>query len=269
MQSSHLLHPSDAPLWIEEFQQAYLMQHEPVTVRVYVHILHQFTQWTMKQSGKTIIFQLEQHLTTPLIEQYLAFLTTQGYSQSHCKRVKSVIHQFCQWLIEDKGHLRRNPTRPIIIEPLSPISPRRLTPVQRYILQALIKQDTQRGKALFALGYWAGCRVTDIVRLHLSHTHVGAKSGRLHLEGADEKVRDIDLTNERLDLIHWHSQATESLSFVVWKPLHPDCSMIASERITMERVNSMARGALRSSYAATRCSRSLILLLLGARLTLR
>ena len=114
MQSSHLLHPSDAPLWIEEFQQAYLMQHEPVTVRVYVHILHQFTQWTMKQSGKTIIFQLEQHLTTPLIEQYLAFLTTQGYSQSHCKRVKSVIHQFCQWLIEDKGHLRRNPTRPIV-----------------------------------------------------------------------------------------------------------------------------------------------------------
>ncbi len=30
-----------------------------------------------------------------------------------------------------------------------------------------------RGKAIFALGYWAGCRVSDVAHLLVEHTHVG------------------------------------------------------------------------------------------------
>lgn len=186
---------SPATPWIEEYQQTSLTEKDSGTRRVYVQILREFTQWVIKRSGKEKRFQPEQ-ITSLLVEQYLQELITLQYSVSHCQRVKSVIHQFCQWLIEEKGRLQQNPTRSLLIErPASPV-PRQLTPAQRFILQALVKQDDRRGKALFALGYWAGCRVTDIVELQLAHAHIGAKQGWLHLESEGEKARDIDLPNE-------------------------------------------------------------------------
>jgi len=211
MSSSNIVSfPShDATSWIEEFQQACLLHNEPVTIRIYLHILHHFTQWAMKRGGKTTPFQPEQHVTPAIIEQYLTLLVTQGSSPSHCKRVKSVIHQFCQWLIEEKGCLRQNPTRTVILERPPSVSPRPLTPAQRYILQALMKQEDCRGKALFALGYWAGCRVMDIIDLPLSHAHVGAKSGWLRLEEEGGKSRDIDLTNEARRLLYDYLQHRE------------------------------------------------------------
>ena len=63
-------------------------------------------------------------------------------------------------------------------------------------MKNLVKQDDLRGQALFALGYWAGCRVTDLTHLLMEHTHVGGRSGWLHLGEPSDKVRDIDLVNE-------------------------------------------------------------------------
>jgi site-specific recombinase XerD len=77
-----------------------------------------------------------------------------------------------------------------------PASPRALSPQQRTILQKLVKQDDLRGQALFALGYWAGCRVVDLTHLLVEHTHVGGKRGWLHLGEPSFKSRDIDLVNE-------------------------------------------------------------------------
>lgn len=157
---------ASANSWVEEYQQACLTPLDAGTIRVYRHILSQFTQWTEKQSAREGQFEPEQIITS-LVERYLSGLAAQGYSSSHCKRVKSVISQFCQWLIEDKGVLRHNPTRDLVMdtpEASSPAAaPRVLTPVQRLVLLNLVKQEDRRGKALFALGYWAGCRVTDIV----------------------------------------------------------------------------------------------------------
>lgn len=69
-----------------------------------------------------------------------------------------------------------------------------------------MKQDDLRGQALFALGYWAGCRVTDITHLLLEHTRVGAKSGWLHLGEPSSKVREIDLVNEARCALHAYLQ---------------------------------------------------------------
>ncbi len=49
-------------------------------------------------------------------ERYLTALKEQGYSVSHRSRVKSVLKQFCQWLIEEQGVLSRNPTRGIEVK---------------------------------------------------------------------------------------------------------------------------------------------------------
>ncbi len=165
---------------------------------MYVSILRQFTQWVAERAKKSEGFQPDQ-LTAPVIERYLFDLSSQGYSYAHCKRVKSVITHFCQWFVDEQRVLSQNPARAVKLTRPSasePMPPRTLSPQQRSILQNLVKQDDLRGQALFALGYWAGCRVTDITHLLLEYTHVGAKSGWLHLGEPSSKVRDIDLVNE-------------------------------------------------------------------------
>lgn len=206
--------------WIEEYQQTCLNSRHADTIRVYRHILQQFTQWVGKQAGGISQFSPEQ-LTAPMVERYLKELASRSYSSSHCKRVKSVVAQFCQWLIEEKAVLQRNPTRGLVIEapeaPLPAAAPSVLTPVQQLVLLNLVKQEDCRGKALFALGYWAGCRVTDILDLQMGDTHVGAKSGWLHLGGEGVKARDIDLVNEARRVLYdylQHHEREEGSPFV-------------------------------------------------------
>jgi site-specific recombinase XerD len=161
-----------------------------------MRILRQFTAWVARRPGHSKHFQPDQ-LTATVVEGYLSLLKEQGYSVSHRTRVKSVIKHFCQWLIEEKEALKRNPTSGIEIKAQQTLAPRVLSPDQRFVLRNLIeKADDVRGKALFALGYWAACRVSDVAYLLLEHTHVGPKIGWLHVGHKGEKFRDIDLLNE-------------------------------------------------------------------------
>ena len=56
----------------------------------------------------------------------------------------------------------RNPTRGIEFPAQQLLSPRELSTNQRYILKELIETEDLRGKAMFALGYYAGCRASDV-----------------------------------------------------------------------------------------------------------
>ena len=62
--------------------------------------------------------------------------------------------------------------------------------------------------ALFALGYWAGCRVSEVSWLEMAHTHVGPKVGWLHVGQDGSKGRDIDLLNEAREPLYAYLQAT-------------------------------------------------------------
>jgi len=182
--------------WIEEYQQACLSKRSDATVDAYLRILFQFTEWVAHRPGHSKQFRPE-HLTATVTEGFLSSLKDQGYSVSHRQRVKSVVNQFCQWLIDEKQALKRNPTRGIEIKAQQSLAPRVLSPDQRFVLRNLVERaDDLRGNALFALGYWAGCRVSDVSHLLIEHTHVGPKIGWLHVGYKGEKVRDIDLLNE-------------------------------------------------------------------------
>ena len=187
---------SGAEAWIEGYQQARLAQKDAATIDVYLRILRQFAQWIAERPGHKRHFEPDQ-LTQTSVELYLSSLKEQGYSVSHRTRVKAVINHFCQWLIEDKEVLRRNPTRGVEIKEQQQLAPRILSPDQRFVLRTLIEKDgDHRGKAIFALGYWAGCRVSDIAHLRMEHAHIGPKIGWLHVGHKGEKFRDIDLLNE-------------------------------------------------------------------------
>jgi site-specific recombinase XerD len=196
------------PPWIEAYQRTYLAHLPSGTVAVYLSILRHFTQWSMGQTKQREPFQINA-LTSAMIERYLCDLSLQGYSFSHCKRVKSVLLNWCQWLVDDQRILSLNPVRGIkLSQPhasQSP-SPRTLSPQQRAILHNLVKQDDLRGQALFALGYWAGCRVVDLTHLLMEHIHVGGRTGWLHLGESAERVRDIDLVNEARGPLHAYLQ---------------------------------------------------------------
>lgn len=193
---------SGAEVWIEGYRQARLAQKDAATIDAYLRILRQFTQWIAERPGHGRHFEPTQ-LTTTAVEMYLSSLKEQGYSMSHRTRVKSVINQFCQWLIEEKEVLRRNPTRGVEIKEQQALAPRILSPDQRFVLRTLVeKEDDLRGKAIFALGYWAGCRVSDIAHLRMEHAHIGPKIGWLHVGHKGEKFRDIDLLNEARRPLH-------------------------------------------------------------------
>lgn len=207
--SNTLSFPQNTALpWIEAYRRTCLAQLPSGTVAVYVSILRHFTQWSMERTKKREEFQ-PSVLTSSLIERYLFDLSAQEYSFPHLKRVKSVLLNFCQWLVDDQRTLSQNPVRGVkLVRPLEskPMSPRTLSPQQRTILHNLVKQDDLRGQALFALGYWAGCRVVDLTNLFIKHTHVGGRSGWLHLGASSEKVRDIDLVNEARGPLHAYLQ---------------------------------------------------------------
>jgi len=108
-----------------------------------------------------------------------------------------VLSGFCQWLIDEHSLLKRNPTRGVEVPAEQILAPRVLEEDQRSILRTLVEQaDNLRGEALFALGYWAGCRVSDVAHLLIEHAHIGPKVGWMHVGYKGGKFRDIDLLNQ-------------------------------------------------------------------------
>ena len=93
----------------QSYQQACLTKLDEATIDAYLRILRQFTEWVAERPGHAKHFQPDQ-LTMTVVEGYLSRLKEQGYSVSHRTRVKSVIKHFCQWLIDEKEALKRNPT---------------------------------------------------------------------------------------------------------------------------------------------------------------
>jgi len=58
------------------------------------------------------------------------------------------------------------------------LAPRELSEDQRYVIHDLVEREADvRGKAAFALGYWAGCCVSDVAFLLLDQTQVSRKAG--------------------------------------------------------------------------------------------
>jgi site-specific recombinase XerC len=114
----------------------------------------------------------------------------------HRERVKSILSGFAEWLI-DEGQLTRSPTRGIEFPAQQLLAPRELSTDQRYILKELIETEDLRGKAIFALGYYAGCRASDVCWFRLDQVqHLTKKSGHITVGYKRGQLRTLDLVNE-------------------------------------------------------------------------
>ena len=192
---------------LDEYEQ-FLLGKAEGTTNAYLRTVRQLIGWVAQCPGNDGHFQPPQ-LTKTAIEVYLTHLEQEGLSLNHRARVKSTISNFAQFLIEEKGLLQRNPTRGIDLPTTPLLAPRELSENQRSILRSLVEQEAdRRGAALFALGYWAGCRVSDVSWLQMAHTHVGPRAGWLHVGYKGSKWRDIDLMNKARKPLYEYLQAT-------------------------------------------------------------
>jgi len=164
------------------------------TVENYRRALHAFAAWLTQLPGNHITFDPDD-FTRTAFHTYMSELEKQGYSPSHRTLVKSAVSGFARWLIEEKDLLQRNPTRGVEIEAQPLMAPRVLTDEQRFVLKTLVERaDDGRGEALFALGYWAGCRVSDVSHLKLADVLLHERSGWLWVGYKGNKRRQIDIT---------------------------------------------------------------------------
>jgi site-specific recombinase XerD len=182
-------------LLLQEYEH-FLSNKAEGTIEAYVRTTRHVMEWIAQRPGNGGCFHPRQ-LTKTAVEIYLASLEQEGFSLNHRARVKSTISSFARWLMEEKGLLLRNPTRGVDLPSQQVLAPRQLSEDQRYILRSLVEQEEdRRGAAIFSLGYWVGCRVSDVSWLQMAHTHVGPKVGWLHVGYKGGKWRDIDLVNE-------------------------------------------------------------------------
>ncbi len=157
--------------WIENYYQAELSEKNEATIDAYLRVLRQVTAWVAQLPGSEGTFH-PRFLTKTAFGEYLEELKDYDYSTSHLERVKTVVNGFANWLIAE-GELRTNPTRGITIAPQALLAPRELSKDQRLVLRNLVERSRDlRGEAMFALGYWAGCRVSDVSYLLMKHTQV-------------------------------------------------------------------------------------------------
>lgn len=174
------------------------------TLAVYARTLNGLAAWIAACPGSEGGFS-PADFTEAALATYLDELAAQGQSLNTRSRVKVVAGAFARWLVEEKGLLRRNPARRVSLPPQPLLAPRELSCDQRLVLRNLVEREgSVRGAALFALGFWAGCRISDVSHLKLEDTHVGPKIGWLRVGYKGGKQRDIDLINEaRRPLYEW------------------------------------------------------------------
>jgi len=185
----------DIDEWLTDYRAA-LEGRDESTIDAYLRVVRQFAVWFAERPGNGGQFY-PQSITRTAIDLYLSTLK----STSHKNLARSALSGFCVWLIEEQGLLAKNPTRGINIPPQAALAPRVLREDQRQVLREVVERECEdsgdlRGVAAFALGYWAGCRVSDVSWLLMDNLHVTAKAGWMIVGHKGGKQREIDLTNE-------------------------------------------------------------------------
>ena len=208
-----LLRPAD-PEPLRAFAQA-LAGKDPKTIAAYLGTLRDFVAWLATRPGGAP-FQLTL-LTETALDDYMRHLEQQHRAPRTRSRALSALKRFCRWAI-DEGQLRRNPATAIQRPTVVALAPTELTPDQRYVLKTLVERaDSPRLRAIFALGYWAGLRISEVAALQVDHCVLNQRSGAITIVGSKGgKTRTIDLHNQArralyhyLDLPSTHTESRE------------------------------------------------------------
>src|SRR6266516_1085053 len=160
---------SNDPAVFQEFREA-LGTCDPKTIATYLTTMRDFVAWLAAQPGGTPF--------------HLGLVT------------ETALRRFCRWAM-DEGYLRRNPARLMERPTVVAIAPTELSEKQRFVLKQLVEQHaSRRFAAIFALGYWAGLRISEIAALRVDECTINQRAGSITLiDAKGGKTRTLDLHN--------------------------------------------------------------------------
>lgn len=218
--------------WLTRYHREKLVLKDAQTIDAYGRILLDFAGWLPGQAGchhpfhphditanavKTYFAEKKKEHRKPTQAEEQLIVAGQlrkeelpaRYAPTSLARMKVALTGFVEWLIA-QDELHWNPVKEIVIPKMAARPPRILSSEQRYALRNVVERATAprvnkrkqvlpgdlRGAAIFALGYYAGLRVSDIAHLTLEHTHIGPKVGWIRAGHKRETYRDLDLINE-------------------------------------------------------------------------
>src|SRR6266566_5967323 len=184
---------STDPAIFQGFQDA-LGNRDPKTVTTYLTTMRSFVAWLAVQPGGTPF-----HIglvTETAVRGYMDSLVAANRAPRTRSKALSAVRRFCQWAV-DEGHLRRNPARLMERPTVVAMAPTELSEKQRFVLKQLVEQHaTLRFAAIFALGYWAGLRISEIAALRLDQCQINQRAGSITLlDAKGGKTRMLDLHN--------------------------------------------------------------------------
>jgi len=166
--------------------------YAPRTVAEHQRTLERFLAWLTTTSARGGAFS-PALLTSEAIEAYLSTINATAYSASHKARHASVLRRFARWLVAQ--HLiATDPSEAIAPTSRYELIPSPLAVAQRALLRSLVgRLQDPRSTALFALGYWAGCRSEEIPWITLDHLELRSVPGWLHVGTRSGVPRTIPL----------------------------------------------------------------------------
>lgn len=190
MPDAVLSQPDDPPL-ITAFASA-LTTRDPATVRAYLTTVRQFVAWLATTPNGTRFHA--DLLTETAITTYLQHLEQAGRAPRTRSRALTALTRLTRWAVAE-GHLRRNPALAIERPTVVALAPTELSPDQRYVLKSLVERaDSLRLAAMFALGYWAGLRISEVAGLRIDHCVITGRAGVITIvEAKGGKTRTLDL----------------------------------------------------------------------------
>jgi site-specific recombinase XerD len=173
---------------------ATLDRNDEKTVAAYLTTLRDLAAWLATQPDGTPFHPAL--LTVTTLEGYFAHLEAEQRAPRTRAKALTAITRFCRWAI-DAGQLQRNPAHQIKRPTVPALSPTELAPEQRTVLKNLVeRQQSLRVAAIFALGYWAGLRISEVATLRLDHCVLNQRAGTITIVGAKGgKTRTLDLHN--------------------------------------------------------------------------
>jgi site-specific recombinase XerD len=172
-----------------------LSRRDKATIAAYLSTMRDLISWlTTYPEGTPFDPKI---LTVTALQAYFDHLTAMGRAPRTQARALTAIRRFCKWAI-DNGLMSHNPAHQIERPTVPAISPTELSPEQRTILKTLVeRQESRRLSAIFALGYWAGMRISEVASLQVDHCSISQRSGAITIiDAKGGKTRTIDLHNE-------------------------------------------------------------------------
>ncbi|MBI2568831.1 MAG: tyrosine-type recombinase/integrase [Candidatus Schekmanbacteria bacterium] len=168
---------------------------DPKTIIVYRGVLRGFARWLSTMPGGDP-FSVEL-VTQTAVQGHVDRLAQPGRAPRARSKALSALRRFCRW-VQDEGLLRRNPAAYVERPTVTQLAPRELSDKQRYVLKNLVeRRDSKYVAAIFALGYWAGLRVSEVATLRLDNCDLNRRVGALTIVDSKQgKTRTIDLHNE-------------------------------------------------------------------------